>query len=113
MDYKLGDKIQFNAELIRKQSSVVNASLNWREAKNLDDNNMLPEKYTRYIRHEHENPQNGMICGIRTIKFKGFSDYVGYEEGYEFKTLQYRQVYLVATTMTGFHRVLLEDILSE
>ncbi len=112
MDYKLGDKVRFNAEQIRKQSSVVNSSLNLSEEKNLKENGILPDKYNRYIRHELKNPQEGIVCGVRTIKFKGFSDYLGYEEGYRFRTLEHRKVYLIATTMTGFHRVLPEDILT-
>ncbi len=112
MDYKLGDKVRFKAELIRKQSSVVSGSLNLSEAKNLEENGMLPERYTRYIKHEPKVPQEGIVCGVRNIRFKGFSDYLGYDEGYGFKTIEYRQVYLVASTMNGFHRVLPEDILT-
>lgn len=110
MDYQLGDKVYFSAELIRKQSAVVSGSLNDSEAKNLENNGGLPEKYTRYNRREHNVRKEGIVCGVRTIKYKGFSDYLGYEEGYGFKTIEHRRVYLIATTKTGFHRVLPEDI---
>lgn len=110
MEYKLGGKVRFNAEIVRKHYSAINRSLNFREVKNLNENGMLPEDYTRYRRNEHKVQKEGIVCGVRNIGFKGFSDYRGYEEGYEFVVIESRQVYLIATNMKGFHRVLPEDI---
>jgi hypothetical protein len=110
MKFRLGDKVTFNNELIRKSSSMVNSALGFREAKQLNGVGELPETFTRYSYFQNKEAQVGYICGVRNIKFKGFSKYSSYDEGYIFATIESKQVYLVATNMNGFHRVLPEDV---
>jgi len=102
---QLGDKVTFQKELIRKKYSYTGSALSDAECRNLNENGQLPEAYTRYVVHENKTPLTGIICGKRTIKFKGYSRYIGYEEGYGFVTFETKQVYLIATDMKQFHRV--------
>jgi hypothetical protein len=110
MKFRLGDKVEFKKELVRKCSSMVNSALDCKGAKELNKVGELDERFTRYSYFQNKEPQVGYICGVRNIKYKGFSEYIGYEEGYGFATIETKQVYLVATTMNSFHRVLPEDI---
>lgn len=102
---KLGDKVKFQKELIRKGYAYTGSALSDKEAKNMNDNGLLPEAYTRYVSYDNKKPLTGIICGKRTIKYKGYSKYIGYDEGCDFVTFEYKQVYLVATGMNAFHKV--------
>jgi hypothetical protein len=110
---KLGDKVRFQKELFRKGYSYSGSALSDKEAKNMNENGLLPEAYTRYSVYENKKPLTGIVCGKRTIKFKGYSRYIGYEEGYDFVTFEYKQVYLVAVGMSAFRRVPEEFIITE
>lgn len=49
---------------------------------------------------EHKEELEGIICGKRTIGYKGRHGEYG-----DFIAEEYKEVYLVANTMRGFHRV--------
>jgi len=108
---KLGDKVSFQKYLVRKNYSCCNPSINIYEAKQLNGAGELPEQYTRYSEKDNKKVLTGIVCGARTIKYKGFSRYV-YGEGYEFVMIEHKKVYLVATNMNSFHRVPEEFILA-
>ena len=109
----LGDKVKFQKELVRKRYSYTGSNLRNSEINELNKIGKLPDAYTRYTTVDNFKVLEGIICGVRTIKYKGFSRYAGYEEGYTFETIENKKVYLVACNMKEFHRVPEEFIIKD
>ncbi|MFW6016643.1 MAG: hypothetical protein ACOCRK_09405 [bacterium] len=87
---KLGQKVKFSKEL--------------KKGENLPYSDKLYYEYKDGLRWgtvEHEEEIEGIICGKRTIAYRGSYD----PDYFEFNTKAYKQVYLIATDMRGFHRV--------
>lgn len=87
---ELGQEVRFNKEL--------------KKGKNLEYSDNLYYEYKNGLRWgtvEHEKELKGIVCGKRTISYRGWVD----KDYGNFVTEEYKQVYLVATNMKGFHRV--------
>jgi hypothetical protein len=112
---KLGDKVKFQKELVRKNYSYTGGLLSMREVKNLSETGNLSSDFNRYYERNNKKILEGIVCGKRTIKYKGYSNYIGYEEGYGFETIECKSVYLIACNLKEFHKVpeeflILEDV---
>ena len=82
MNYKLGDRVRFDRELVKFGARhFLQREELWAEFK-------------------HDKPLEGIVCGKRRIARYG-------ELGHDFTLFseEYQQVYLVATDLRGFHRV--------
>lgn len=82
MEIKLGDRVTFRKEFQR--------------CVGLSDN-------VRFIDFDNKKQLEGIICGARTIAYRGYTKYWG--DWNEFIPLEYRKIYLVATDLRGFHKV--------
>ena len=59
---------------------------------------------------ENRNPETiYTVIGVVNLP-QGYSDYIGYEEGYSFKHTGSTQVFIVANTIGVRHKVQLEDM---
>jgi hypothetical protein len=83
---ELGDKVKFQKELMKKNYSFTGTALTTEQAKELNVIGKLDEKYKRYSERDNKKILEGIVCGKRTIKYKGYSNYIGYEEGYGFES---------------------------
>lgn len=95
--FKLGDKVSFEKEV----GLGTCYSLHSREQ---------PVLGQRYRVYKNKNKLAGIVCGVRNIWWRGISEWVGHEEGYAFKPYESKQVYLIATNMKEFHKVLPGDL---
>jgi len=91
---KLGDKVKFQ-KVLKKGSNRKTE-----ETKQFMKDNKI-EGYPNWGVVDIETLLEGVICGKRNIDMNGGAN--GYEGYYEFG--QTLSVYLVATKMSGFHRV--------
>jgi hypothetical protein len=105
---KLGDRVTFSQEVVKKNYSYVHNGRCSVIAEQYQKGE-LSEEYDRYTTIKHKESLTGIVCGVRTVKFKGYSSYQ-IDEGYIFIPLEHKRVYLVATSMNSFHKVLVEDI---
>lgn len=100
--FELGQRVTVKAEVLASKLYKVNPYLK--------NNTHGRRDYIReWSRHELKKPVNGIIAGMRTVK-EGYSDYIGPEEGFAFIPMRHINVYLVATSIRTFIRVLPEDI---
>ena len=86
---ELGQKVKFKKELKKGENLERDDSFSYYKYKN----------GIKWGTIEHEEKE-GIICGKRTISYKGHVS-----DGLGFVTEEYKQVYLVVTNMRGFHRV--------
>lgn len=103
---KLGDKVKFQKELQKSKSRIRNISdemIQFAKNRGVSIKNGL--KWSIY---DNKTVLSGVICGKRNIDMNGsFS----YDDGFCFG--KSTSVYLVATNLTGFHRVPEEFLITD
>ena len=77
-NFELGDKVFVEKYYIRNNRTVFDRNENCKRY-NLKDLNL-----------------SGVYAGKRVINFKGYTEYIGYEEGFAFVPIEKLQVHLVA-----------------
>lgn len=120
---KLGDKVTFKKEL----QKVMDGS-NYISQKEIQDSGSESKWLNKFKEIEHQEQMEGIVVGKRRIGFRTLIElvedyeYLGSIEGgdlapvgigeFEAKATEteFRNVYLVATNLRGFHRVLPEDL---
>lgn len=94
---KLGQKVRFQKELKKNEYWNVDKeeTEKFRESKGIGPDGLL-----HWQVRKHETVLEGIVCGKRVISLNGYYDGEGY---YDFR--KRLNIYLVATNMSGFHRV--------
>lgn len=70
--------------------------------------------YRKWDTEVLEETKEGIVCGKRTINYRGYTTrgsgglFLGDVEPPQFKSLEKKEVYLVAVTLRGFYRVPVE-----
>lgn len=107
----LGQKVKFRKELVKRSSHLCKRE---ETVKIYQDHCICKPSgwkvsdYPRWGVKVNEEDLEGFICGKRMIDLDGEHDGEGcYEGGHQI------QVYLIATKLTGFHRVPEEFIITE
>lgn len=68
------------------------------------------DNFREVVKRENRNPEQIFtVIGVTTMK-EGWSDYIGYEEGYAFEQTASKTVYIVANTLGRRYKALLEDL---
>lgn len=92
---KLGKKVKFKRHLIKIGGSNI-----WGNAYDME------REYRMWEENELKEYAEGFIAGKRTINYKGYVD-LGFDntDPNIFKSLETKEVYLIACDMRGFYRV--------
>ena len=61
--------------------------------------------YRKYSTKELDENKEGIICGKRTIHYRGYNQHAFMDEPPEYRPLEYKEVYLIAVDMTRFYKV--------
>ena len=108
---KLGDKVTFSKSVQKTGDSASMGYLTEQQEKELEDNGYI--KLKRFALKEHK-PMHGIVVGVRSIVFEvnlHESDNPYREKDYLVsESLGNTKVFLVACNLSGFKKVLPEDI---
>ncbi len=91
---ELGQKVKFN-KYLNKRNCVNTKYDDWDKRRN----------YKKWDTESLDEEKEGIICGKRTINYRGYTEIGHYECPSEFKPLETKQVYLVACDMRRLYRV--------
>jgi hypothetical protein len=105
---KLGTKVEFATKYVRNKDSVMYDHYTEEQQKQMDEKAEII--LTRFKRQELSKPLTGIVCGVRNVVIETtLSEDVDKECMYSYNSVG-KKVFLVATNLTGFHKVAEEDI---